>query len=103
MGQAGPTGHHWQEFAHKTNTADHYFYLNCRSNVYRNLGLNLEVDSSEFYLLGNAGCAQHKMHPKLPLIIVPVTLKNFDGNVAAMAAYSQKSGNSFGQTAAMVF
>jgi hypothetical protein len=31
------------------------------------------MNSFGFFLLGNAWCAQHKMHPKLSLKIIPVT------------------------------
>lgn len=57
----------------KTNK-DRPFDSNCRCDVFLN-------DSFGFYLLGDAGCAQHKMHPKLPPSIVPVTSKNVDSIV----------------------
>jgi hypothetical protein len=54
------TGHEMDKksLSHKTKT-DHPFDSNCRCNVYLSLGL----DSFGLYLLGNARCAQHNMHP----------------------------------------
>ena len=43
------------------------------------------------------------MHPRLPPNILPVTSKNVASDVSSLIGHSQKSGNSLGQTAAMVF